>query len=64
MTPRVRLSARECLPSDGGQPLLVGRAWVPADAGPSVIGVRGADTVDLTRSYSTVSHLLNVATPA
>lgn len=64
MTASVRLSARECLPSDGGEPLLVGRAWVPAEAGPSVIGVRGADAVDLTRSYSTVSHLLNVAKPA
>ena len=63
-TPRSNLSARECLPSDGSDALLIGRAWVPAEGGPSVIGVRGADAVDLTRAYPTVSHLLNVATPA
>jgi fumarylacetoacetate (FAA) hydrolase family protein len=60
----VRLSARHCLPSDGGNALLIGRVWVPAEAGPSVIGVRGEEVVDLTRSYWTVSHLLNVAKPA
>jgi fumarylacetoacetate (FAA) hydrolase family protein len=64
MTPRSRLSARDCLPRDAGVAVLVGRAWVPADGGPSVVGVRGEDAVDLTRSYPTVSHLLNVATPA
>ena len=58
-----RLSARECVSSDGDA-LLIGRAWVPIDGGPSVIAARGHDTVDLTRSYPTVSHLLNVATPA
>jgi len=57
------LSARDCLPRDGAA-LLVGRAWVPAEAGPCVIAVRGADAVDLTRAYPTVSHLLNVAKPA
>jgi fumarylacetoacetate (FAA) hydrolase family protein len=56
-----RLSARECLPGDGGAAVLVGRAWVPAEAGPSVVGVRDGDLVDLTRSYPTVSHLLNAA---
>jgi len=64
MASRVRLSARECLPADGPEPLLIGRAWIPAEAGPSVIGVRGEEAVDLTPSYPTVSHLLNVATPA
>ena len=42
----------------------MGRAWVPAEAGPSVVGVRGDEAVDLTASYPTVSHLLNVAKPA
>jgi fumarylacetoacetate (FAA) hydrolase family protein len=41
--------------------VLVGRAWVPAEGGPCVVGVRGDDAVDLTRAYPTVSHLLNVA---
>lgn len=63
MTSRARLSARECLPADAGDALLVGRAWVPRDGGPCVIGVRGADAVDLTRSCPTVSHLLNISSP-
>ena len=64
MASRVRLSARECLPRDPRGALLIGRAWVPAEDGPSVIGVRGDDAVDLTRSYATASHLLNSAKPA
>ena len=55
---------RECLPSDAGAALLIGRAWVPAEAGPCVIAVLGEDAVDLTPAYPTVSHLLNVAKPA
>jgi fumarylacetoacetate (FAA) hydrolase family protein len=62
MASHVTLSAPQCLPRDANA-LLVGRAWVPADDGPSVIAVRGADAVDLTRTYPTVSHLLNVAKP-
>ena len=57
------LSAQACLPADG-RALLVGRAWVPAEQGPSVVAVRGAEAVDLTRSYPTVSQLLNTAGPA
>ena len=57
------LSAQACLPADG-RALLVGRAWVPAEDGPSVVAVRGAEAVDLTRSYPTVSQLLNTAGPA
>jgi fumarylacetoacetate (FAA) hydrolase family protein len=63
MTTRLTLSARDCLPRDGGA-LLIGRAWIPAEEGPSVIAVRGDDVVDLTRSYPTVSRLLNEAKPA
>jgi len=64
MTPLSSLSARDCLPSTGGDALLVGRAWIPAVDGPSVLGVRGDDAVDLTRAYPTVSRLMNVATPS
>ncbi len=60
---RVMLSVHECLPKNPAEAVLVGRAWVPAEDGPSVIGVRGAEAVDLTRTHPTVSHLLNVATP-
>jgi fumarylacetoacetate (FAA) hydrolase family protein len=40
MTPPSRLSASECVPTDAAA-LLIGRAWVPAEDGPSVIAVRG-----------------------
>jgi fumarylacetoacetate (FAA) hydrolase family protein len=63
MPSTLTLSPAQCLPVDRSA-LLVGRAWVPAEGGPSVIGVRGSDAVDLTRTYSTVSQLLNVAGPA
>ena len=58
------LSASECLPTDGDRALLVGRAWIPADDGPSVIGVRGEEALDLTRWHPTVSQLLNAAKAA
>src|SRR6202795_3084214 len=64
MTPRPALSARECPPGNRAGSLLIGRAWIPAEDGPSVIAVRGDDAVDLTRSYPTVSGLLNTAKPA
>src|SRR5215510_13911608 len=61
--PQLTLSAQESMPRDG-HALLVGRAWLPSEDGPAVIGVRGNEAVDLTRGYPTVSHLLNVAKPA
>ena len=60
--PTSKLSASECVPGDAAA-LLIGRAWVPAEDGPSVIAARGGEAVDLTRSYPTVSRLLNAATP-
>lgn len=60
MPPTMTLSARECLPRDPDA-LLVGRAWLPAANGPAVVGVRGADLVDLTRAYPTTSRLINTA---
>jgi fumarylacetoacetate (FAA) hydrolase family protein len=59
----IQLSARDCLPRDAGAALLIGRVWIPAEGGPAVIAVCGAEAVDLTRSYPTVSQLLNVAKP-
>jgi fumarylacetoacetate (FAA) hydrolase family protein len=64
MASRVRLTARECLPADACEALLVGRVWQPAEDGPSVVAVRGDEAVDLTRTWPTVSHLLNAARPA
>ena len=62
--PQAKLSVQECLPRNASEAVLVGRAWVPAEEGPSVIGIRGHEAVDLTRVYPTVSHLLNVAKPS
>ena len=62
MTSRAKLSADECVPRDA-RALLIGRVWVPAEQGPSVVAVRGDDVVDLTSSYPTVSQLLNLAAP-
>src|SRR5262245_7514362 len=61
--PQLTLSVQESMPR-GGHALLVGRAWLPSDDGTAAIGVRGAEAVDLTHAYPTVSHLLNVAKPA
>ena len=59
MTSTPKLSAADCVPRDASA-LLIGRAWIPAEDGPSVIAVRGDEAVDLTRAYPTVSQLLNV----
>jgi len=64
MSPAPRLSARDCLPRDAGEALLIGRAWSPAEEGPVVVAVRGDEVFDLTRQYPTTSGLLNAATPA
>src|SRR4029450_9530191 len=62
MTSPPKLSAADCVPRDASA-LLIGRAWIPAEDGPSVIAVRGDGAVDLTRAYPTVSQLLNAARP-
>ena len=64
MSLEIRLSAADCVPRNERGALLVGRAWVPAVGGPSVIGIRADDVVDLTTAYPTTSHLMNVAKPA
>ena len=64
MTTRFSLSVTDCLPDDPASALLLGRAWVPASGGPAVVAVRGDQLVDLTPTYATQSHLLNVAGPA
>ena len=63
MAPRMKLSAGDCLPRDRDQAVLVGRAWVPAEGGPSVVAVRREELVDLTGWRPTMSHLLNTAGP-
>ena len=58
--PQISLAVKDCLPRDADA-LLIGRAWLPGEEGPAVIGVRGDAAVDLTPTWPTVSHLLNTA---
>jgi fumarylacetoacetate (FAA) hydrolase family protein len=60
--PQISLSVKDCLPHDADA-LLVGRAWLPTEDGPAVIGVRGDAAVDLTRAWPTASSLVNTAKP-
>jgi fumarylacetoacetate (FAA) hydrolase family protein len=58
-----RLSISACLPEDRARATLVGRAWVPACAGPTLVGVRGNDVVDLSPIAPTASALLELDDP-
>jgi fumarylacetoacetate (FAA) hydrolase family protein len=56
------------LPEDGVSGTLVGRAWVPGEAGrpagPSVVALRADGVFDLSREAPTMSGLLESADPA
>jgi fumarylacetoacetate (FAA) hydrolase family protein len=58
-----RLSISACLPEDRERAMLVGRAWVPACAGPTLVGVHGDDVVDLSSVAPTASALLELDDP-
>jgi fumarylacetoacetate (FAA) hydrolase family protein len=58
-----QLSVSACLPQDRERATLVGRAWVPACAGPALVGVRGDDVVDLSSVAPTASALLELDDP-
>jgi len=53
------------LPDAGKSGLFVGRAWVPAEraangrAGPRVVAVRNGEIVDISRTFPTMSTLVN-----
>jgi fumarylacetoacetate (FAA) hydrolase family protein len=53
----IEVDLADCLPEDKGA-LLIGRAWVP-ETGPCVVALRDSDLVDLTKSWPTVSDLVN-----
>ena len=61
---RERLTVERCLPEDRERALLVGRAWVPAIDGPSVVAVDGDDTCDLSSVTPTMTALLELDDPA
>ena len=52
------LSPQASLPTDRADSVLVGRAFVPALAGPAVIALRGDAVVDLSSAAPTMSDLL------
>ena len=59
-----RLSAGACLPRNWEQALLVGRAWLPAAAGPALVVVRSDGVHDLSRVAPTASALFELEDPA
>ncbi|KZD07280.1 fumarylacetoacetate hydrolase family protein [Oceanibaculum pacificum] len=54
----------DTLPEDADSATLVGRAWLPAAAGPAVITLRAGRVHDVTAHWPTVSLLLAEADPA
>jgi fumarylacetoacetate (FAA) hydrolase family protein len=60
----ISLSAATLLPEDQAAGALVGRVWLPAVSGPSVVAVRDNGVYDITRQYPTVTALAEQANPA
>ncbi len=60
----VSLNAATVLPDDGVAGTLVGRAWLPAAAGPSVVAIRDGGVFDVTARFPTISALAEEADPA
>jgi fumarylacetoacetate (FAA) hydrolase family protein len=58
------LNAAAILPDDGEAGALVGRIWLPAASGPSVVAIRKTGVFDITSRYPTVSALVEQADPA
>ncbi|MEJ8572009.1 fumarylacetoacetate hydrolase family protein [Microbaculum marinum] len=57
-------SAAFALPDDSDEALLVGRAWRPEMAGPSVVVVRGPAVVDISKTAPTMRDLCEMTDPA
>jgi fumarylacetoacetate (FAA) hydrolase family protein len=60
----ISLSAATMLPDDQAAGALVGRVWLPAVSGPSVVAIRDNGVYDITSQYPTVSSLAEQANPA
>ena len=56
--------ATDLLPDDGYAGTLVGRAWVPAVDGPSVVVIREAGVVDVSATFPTMRALTESPDPA
>ena len=57
------LSAATILPDDQTAGALVGRVWLPAASGPSVVAIRDSGVYDITSQYPTVSALAEQGNP-
>ncbi len=58
-----RLTAAACLPADCGRAVLVGRAWLPAAAGPALVRITASDVYDLSSVAATASGLFELDDP-
>jgi fumarylacetoacetate (FAA) hydrolase family protein len=57
------LTVARCLPDDCERAQLIGRAWLPAASGPTVVCIRGDEVIDLSRVAATTSALFDLADP-
>lgn len=57
------MSSEGTLPEDAARAVLVGRAWRPDVAGPSVVVMRGNELVDITATHPTMSDLCEADDP-
>ncbi|MDR3533901.1 MAG: fumarylacetoacetate hydrolase family protein [Rhodopila sp.] len=55
---------RAALPDDAARATLVGRAWRPDLAGPSVVAIRDGAVLDISQSFPTMRDLCETADPA
>ena len=60
---KLALDPKTTLPADGFSGTLVGRVWLPAEAGPAVVVIREDGVFDISRTAATVSELLESADP-
>jgi fumarylacetoacetate (FAA) hydrolase family protein len=60
----ISLNAAAILPDDWEAGALVGRVWLSAASGPSVVAIRGDGVFDITSRYPTVSALAEHSNPA
>jgi len=58
-----RLNVSACLPYDRNRAVLIGRAWVPAAEGPSLVCVRADGVFDASRVAATASALFELEDP-
>jgi len=58
-----RLTPAACMPADAARAMLVGRAWLPAAAGPALVRVAEDGIYDLSRVAPTASALFELPDP-